>query len=59
MIKSDKDNICLNCKNSIIYDSSFKPEGYPNFITQVTCLKGYLGKNAGYRKTCKYFMKKD
>lgn len=55
-IIKDEDNICLKCKNAIIYkDIKIIPKGYSYSFTLCDCFLGYIGKNAGHRKTCKHF----
>lgn len=58
-IRSDKENICLKCKSAIIYDVRFRPTGCIEDFTLVTCINGSMGKNMGYRKTCKRFEEKE
>lgn len=59
-IPRDEDNICLKCKNAIIYkEIKEKPSGYSYWYTMCICFLRNNGKNAGHRKTCKRFEPKE
>lgn len=51
----DEQNICLKCNKGYKSELRYKPDGYDYYITYCGCEKGFLGKNIGHRKTCKYF----
>lgn len=59
IIPPDEKNICLKCEYGIVGTVKRKPEGYDYFYTDCDCWIGYIGKNVGYRKTCKSFVAKE
>lgn len=55
----DEDNICLKCRYGVIYKAKIQPRDCSWAYTMCSCYLHYLGKNSGYRKTCKYFVARD